>query len=73
MARSTRNHRRAAGVGRRWLHGQSLAAAELVDFLSTGSGGETIAHFAGNDAPAILLVFFKGLAELVELTKAESQ
>jgi hypothetical protein len=44
-------------------------ATELLELRLAGDGGEPIAYFAGDDLPAILLIFIKGLAELIELSK----
>jgi hypothetical protein len=46
-------------------------AIELVKFVLADGSGETIAHFHGYDAPAVLLVFFNSFAELVELSETE--
>jgi hypothetical protein len=46
-------------------------AIELVKFVFADGSGETIAHFHGYDAPAVLFVFFNSFAELVELSETE--
>lgn len=48
-------------------------AAELVYFVFAGGSGETVAYFSGNDTPAILLVFFDGMTEALELWENTNQ
>jgi len=44
-------------------------AIELVNILFAGSSEEAIAQASGDGAPAIVLIFFEGLTEMVDLQK----